>query len=265
MAIHKNYHKGDVYQHTAARENDISMMLNQMPGLRIGSMPSSHSGLVRVACYNSTSKKIVAGSAVMFSTGKPFCGNAVPIEIHSDNEKPFAVLENTLESDKIGNAIVAGSATVTVTGNALDYVIPDPSTPGSFKYSDNGTARVLLATPEKTLVLLGAPGQATSHGSFVVKLENAMLTVSAGYLNRNGEFLSIPAKSGLTPAPGILCLCSTIKDGSWTVPDLRIAEPAADAYPIAEISVVENNISIRQFPVAVAVILLTKHCPLTKE
>ena len=265
MAFHKNYHVGDVYKHTSARENDISMALNRLNGFRLGGLSASSSVVVRVSCYNSTSEKITAGSAVMFSEDADLCSDAIPIEKCSDDSKPFAVLENTLESNKIGNAIVAGATTVNVSGEELDYVAPNISTPGSFKYSDTGTARVLFVSDGKAIILLGgSSGETSYNGPFAVDLDDdGTLKVSSGYLNRNGEFLTIAAATGIAPSSGILCLCSTIEDGAWTTPSFSIATPAADAYPIAGISVDDSDVSIKQYPVSVAVILLTKVCPLT--
>ncbi|MDD3886955.1 MAG: hypothetical protein PHI35_08780 [Victivallaceae bacterium] len=118
-------------------------------------------------------------------------------------------------------------------------------------------------------ILLPTSAAAGYNGNFKVTLnEKEKLEISSGFLNRNGEFLPIP--SDLSDPPdksGYLCLCSTIEEGKWTKPEFRIAEPAADAYPIAEITVEEKdgkkNIYIRQFPVNVAIILLAKRCPLT--
>lgn len=121
-------------------------------------------------------------------------------------------------------------------------------------------------------ILLPAQSPASGDADFPFKVtlgENNTLDILSGYLNRNGEFLAIPEKSGFTPATGVLCLKSTITDGKWTDPEFVIQQPAADAYPIAEISVEEKDgnktVSIRQFPVTVAIILLAKHCPLTRE
>jgi hypothetical protein len=204
----------------------------------------------------------------MFSQDKALCDEAIiPVEKYSDESKQFAILETTLDKDQIGNAIVAGPATIDITDTALDYVVPDVSSPGLFKYSETGTARVLYSDSEKAIVLLGATSGNTYNGPFKVELEEGgTLKVSVGYLNRNGEFSTVGAKSKISPASGILCLYSTIKDGKWTEPEYKITAPAADAYPIAEIAVDDkDNVSIKQYHVSVAIILLAKVCPLTKK
>ncbi len=265
---HRIYTKGEKYKHTAARETDISVMLNRQAGLRIPGFSALSPDVIRVACYNSTADEIPAGSAVMFSQDKTLCDeDIIPIEKYSDESKHFAVLENSLEKDQIGNAVIGGPVAIDISGTALDYVVPDVSSTGSFKYSESGTARVLYSDSEKAIVLLGATSGNIYNGSFKVELEEGgTLKVSAGYLNRNGEFSTVEAKNKITPKSGVLCLYSTIKDGKWTDPEYKIIDPAADAYPVAEITVDEDkNVAVKQYHVSVAIILLAKVCPLTKK
>lgn len=109
-----------------------------------------------------------------------------------------------------------------------------------------------------------AVGGGTYTGTFEVTIENGLLNVDEGWLNRNGEWLTIPAVKGIEPATGWLCICSTIENGDWTVPELRIETPSADAFPIAEIKVENDSISVRQLPVIVATIILAKVCPMAE-
>lgn len=171
--FHKNYHKGETYHHTAARENDISMALNQMCGFRLNGQSASSSGIVRISCYNSTSGKLASGSAVTFSESASLCGDSVPVEKCSNIRKPWAVLENTLEPNKIGSAIVAGATTVNVSGIAMEYITPDTSSPGLFKYSETGVARVLFSSIGKAVVLLGFAGTNSTgyDGPFACSLQ----------------------------------------------------------------------------------------------
>ena len=101
-------------------------------------------------------------------------------------------------------------------------------------------------------------------GTFEVTIENGLLNVDEGWLNRNGEWLTIPKVTGVAPETGWLCVCSTIENGDWTVPELRIETPSADAFPIAEIEVENDSITVRQLPVAVAMIILAKVCPMAE-
>ena len=47
-------------------------------------------------------------------------------------------------------------------------------------------------------------------------------------------------------------------------PEFKIQTPAPDAYPVAEIEVKGESVSIKQYPVAVAFILLVKQCPIAE-
>ncbi len=112
------------------------------------------------------------------------------------------------------------------------------------------------------------PGKATTPagctGKFIVTEKENLLEVGTGYLNRNGEFLVVPEAKGIKPSTGTLCVCTKIdKSGKWTKIEFKITTPAADAYPIAEITVDEKTkaISIRQFPVVVAEFKIVKICP----
>lgn len=109
-----------------------------------------------------------------------------------------------------------------------------------------------------------AGGKTPYTGTFEVTIKNGLLNVDEGWLNRNGEWLTIPKVTGVAPETGWLCVCSTIENGDWTVPELRIETPSADAFPIAEIEVENDSISVRQLPVAVAMIILAKVCPMAE-
>jgi len=109
-------------------------------------------------------------------------------------------------------------------------------------------------------------GKMPYTGTFEVTIENGLLDVAAGWLNRNGAFINVPPVSGIAAdASGYLCLCSSIIDDAWTIPEYRITVPAADAYPVAEITINQaGGVSIRQLPVAVAIIMLAQVCPMAE-
>lgn len=233
MGFHKNYHKGDIYKHTALRENDISVLLNQLPGVCLPGFSASSPGLVRVMCYNSMTEDITARSAVMFSQDNSLCDeDVIPIEKYSDDSKPFAVLEATLDKDQIGNAIVAGATTVSVSGEVLDYVVPDVSSPGSFKYSRTGIARVLFADSEQAIILLGGGGKIGNDysGYFVleedpdnentIKIVDGTDTLGEGtcgvYISGIDE-INVNAASFTISGNTYIYLEAVYSDGNWTV------------------------------------------------
>ncbi len=107
----------------------------------------------------------------------------------------------------------------------------------------------------------------TYDGPFAVTLKENKLNVSAGWLNCNGTFNEMAAVEKIEPKTGYLCLHTDLDEkGEWITPEFKITAPAADAFPVAEIKVDEKTkaVLIRQFPVTVAVIMLTKQCPLAE-
>lgn len=110
-------------------------------------------------------------------------------------------------------------------------------------------------------ILLPSPEPPPPEGLFRVTVVDGKLDVTGGFLLRNGEMLAVPAKTGITATTGYLCVASTVDDRGWSDPELKIATPAPDAFPVAEIKVSGSAVTVIQFPVAVAVIMLTKLCP----
>lgn len=101
---------------------------------------------------------------------------------------------------------------------------------------------------------------------FQVSADDAgRLKVTGGWLNRNGEMLLVKSAEGIDPKTGYLCLCTEPDSrGQWSEPEFKITEPAPAAYPVAEIKVENSSVSIVQYPVAVAMILLVKQCPIAE-
>ena len=79
------------------------------------------------------------------------------------------------------------------------------------------------------------------------------------------RMLTATGEKGVSPSSGFFCVCSTPDAaGKWSTPEFKITSPAADAYPVAEISVDGEAISIVQYPVSVAMILIVKQCPIAE-
>ena len=92
----------------------------------------------------------------------------------------------------------------------------------------------------------GGSGGSVTFPCYRVTPNNAgTLDVTGGWLNRNGEFVRA--------------------SGKWSDPEFRIQQqPEPDACPVAEIEVRNGSVSIVQYPVAVAFILLVKQCPIAE-
>ncbi len=113
----------------------------------------------------------------------------------------------------------------------------------------------------------GGSSAAVYDGPFALTFKDGKLFVAAGWLLRNGEMLTVAEVKDMTPpkSTGVLCVCSTVENKKWTVPEIKIATPAADAWPIAEIKIdAKGKLTIRQFFSPVAVIMLKKTCAFTR-
>lgn len=133
-----------------------------------------------------------------------------------------------------------------------------------------GDGETILNTGDGTLRAgsrSGGGGGGAAFPCFRVSLDaQRMLTATGGWLNRNGEMVFVkPPEKGISPSSGFFCVCSTPDAaGKWSTPEFKITPPAADAYPVAEISVDGEAISIVQYPVSVAMILIVKQCPIAE-
>ena len=255
------------------KENSVSDLLNRFPGTGdMGNRPFLP-GQVYLAVKNMTTGTIPGGTPVAVESGAiPADMPLIPAVKKAQSDDCYGILAAELKPGYSGYAIFAGIVEI-----ALSKALPDdayyvePNGSGGFVAADSGRAEVLWSDSTRAILLLGGSGGTVYSGPFAVTAADGKLNVSAGYLNRNGEFLAMPATKGIVAATGTLCLCTTIKDGLWTKPEIKIAEPAADAYPLAEITVTAAKegetapgIAVRQFPVTVAIIMLAKPCPLAQ-
>ncbi len=108
-----------------------------------------------------------------------------------------------------------------------------------------------------------AAGGFTYNGPFAITQEKELINVSPGYLLRNSELVEVPEKKGIKPEKGDLCVCSDIVSGKWTEPEIKVAKPANNAFPIAKITVDEKSgaVTVEPYFVAVAINLVAKKCP----
>ncbi len=275
MAYHNKVNAGEDVTHSAQRENDVSNLLNQFPNQGAGNLRGIQPGQFHITVWNNSQETSPLGGAVTIDQDEEVIDGTVilPAKPAEDVDTLYGVTAEVLTPGKIGDVILLGIVEVALAGSIGEddkYVEPVSSGTGYFRGASAGRAQVLHATADKALVLLG--GSSTKYtGSFAVTQKEGKLYVSGGYLNRNGEFFFVDEMQEIEPETGTLCLCSTIEadDGEWTEPEYKITEPAADAYPIAEIGLEsrqENGkdkilIHIRQLPVSVAIIMLANPCP----
>lgn len=288
MAFWPKYNPGDPPPNSARRESAISAMLSPL-GVFAGKSPRS--GLpdtIRAGVVNLTGSTLPSGPVMAVDLADkeiaPGAAGSIPAQLldraipirgydpDRDAGRIWSYLEDPLGNGQYGSAVVAGLIFgVAVSGERKKpYVIPSGGR--TFTRANGGTATVVGEYGADSILCLGGgAGGGAYEGCFAVTFTGNKLSVAPGYLTRNGDFVAVPQAAGITPANGVLCLCSSIdeKTNAWSAPEYKITTPSAAAYPIAEISEVRTvggstSARIRQFPVTVAVIMLSKPCPLAE-
>lgn len=188
-----------------------------------------------------------------------------------DANQIFAILADPLDKDTTGRAVIAGitPAKVNIQSENHQYAEPDIVESGKLKSTQSGIARIIYQSAKSgeawCLLWLGGNNNSRGYnGSFAVTIKDNKLCVSSGFLNCNGhKYQIVPETKDIPPKSGELCVCSKPDaKGGWTKPEIKITEPGFFAYPIAEITVKNNIVAIRQYPVTVAVLMGSKFCSL---
>lgn len=129
------------------------------------------------------------------------------------------------------------------------------------EYTTAGT--VISALPRSGNRRSGGGDTATL---FKVTCKGKELTVSMGYVNRNGREV-IEYKGGTIEAQtGVLCICTEPidKTGTWSDLSLKFTVPNPCAYPIAKITCQGDDVTIEQYHITVAMIFRSKLCPIAR-
>lgn len=234
--------------------------------------------------YNNSDGDLQAGLCLKAGTA----GNAasddyaempvVPHAVPTNGETGcmYIVTAEDIPAGDMGRVVMAGPcyALFSQYDAAMPCAVPDGS--GRLKSSWTGDIRVVYADSVKKqgVVLIGAAaaedaGFGDGGGLFGMAFNplTQALDVSAGFMSRNGEFLSVAAASLPLPAEsGYVCATSTLVNKVWTTPAVAFATPSAFAYPVGWVDVswgeddVLASLRIRQFNVPVAVIIAAGTC-----
>lgn len=95
--------------------------------------------------------------------------------------------------------------------------------------------------------------------------ETDKIDVKAGFLNRNGEWKTVPDKS-VSPETGYICVVTELDDnGDWSDPEIEILdEPDEQSYPIGYCEVTgsgdDKGVTFSSFRVPVAFFLISDVC-----
>lgn len=203
MGYYPEVKPGDKVKHYAQKENDLNAILSQHS--RQGLTPSAGrakrvmSNQCVVTVMNNTTSALKAMSAVSVDEAAMPVGDTedeiiVPVKQTTDTNKPFFILETTLETKgEIGTALVSGvtAAKVNISNLAHMYAVPDTSAGnvGKLISASNGTAQIIwkssaTATGE-ILVLLrlgGGSGASNEYSGYfaVVKASDTTVAVVDG-------------------------------------------------------------------------------------
>lgn len=198
----------------------------------------------------------------------------VPVDIprKGDNESFLAVCLEDIATGEVGLAAVAGTVIANVTGSPgplQTAVMPDGNGYlAADQTNEDGNLRLLVPdiAPRLALVVLGAgSGGERYRGPFRIAYDHdaETLSVSEGWLSRNGEFRGVPKTTGIPVATGYLCLETLLdQDGNWSEPVYVIrSSPDRYHFPIGRIMTRTGLPEIQQFHVTVAVFIVAEHCP----
>ena len=263
MAFFPDVTKGQTFKPSALLSNNVRHMVNSLNGFQNGGHAAANSGVVRIQVYNTSSGEIPAGCAVNFKSDAALCGDAVPVEPLKDAAKPWGVVVLKLAANQMGDCVISGPATVSISGTG-DYAFPSTSSPSTFTRGASGSP-VLFANGGRAVVNLGASTQDLYDGPFALSYdaESKKLKVAAGYLNRNGEWKDVPAAE-LPPSTGTVCVCTTLdSEGSWSEPEVKIATPGQCAFPVGSCKTSGESETYCSFRVPVAIFMVADLCSTT--
>lgn len=265
MAFHPDVHEGDEFRPSAALSNDVRRLVNSLNGFGGGAVPGTSSGNVRIQICNASPHPLNRGTAVIF-TGLSETGDIAEAVPYAGTGGNWGVTVQRLGPGEIGDCVISGPVSVALAGTGT-HARPDAGSPAVFTAGNEG-APVLCSGGGRAIVNIGAGNSESYDGPFAVAWDAAAgkLRVASGFLSRNGEFLRTPPCS-IPPAEGHVCVESRLLTSGWTEPEVKIAEPSVTAFPVAGCHVVRNGgvtgVSVVQYRVPVAVIIVADECPLS--
>lgn len=259
MAYFPDVAPGDPFRPDAKLSNAVRRMVNARNRNAAGKqLPAAG---ITIVVWNASETEIEALSAVNFPEDKSFIDGAVPAVPLSDGSKPWGVVLGNIPKGQIGNCMVSGPVAVEYGGTGK-RAKPSIASPRIFELGTDGV-KVLYAGIGKAVINLGDESGFVWNGPFALSYdaETKKIKIGAGYLRRNGDFVTVP-KSEIEPETGIICVTSELKERKWSAPEIVIAEPDVMHYPIGKCTVKGDSVTLDSYHVAVAVILDTGPCPL---
>lgn len=248
MAFFPDVSRGQKFTPSVLLSNNLRHLVNSVNGFQGFGSRGVPSGTVRIQVYNNSDEEIMSGTAVSFSDSGSFCENAIPCEKFKDENKPWGVLMQTLESKQFGDCIISGPAVVSVTGSG-DYAVPRTSSPGIFERGGAGAAILFSSDDGKAVINIGASMMQPSM--FTVSIhyegESVRVSVTGGMLFFNRIFVpDCPEKTSIPAKEGFLCIKAEQENETTVFVDYEIVENPGD-FPVMGDN---SNSAIVFYPVA---------------
>lgn len=152
MAYYPDVIPGTPISFSAGRETAINRLLNQADSFKTGVIHAKSQNVVRVQVWNSTQTAFAAGQAVQINVSGSLCGNAFPAVNFASVDAPWGVCANGIAPNAIGDLILSGPASVTISGSTGGYA--KPVSGGTFTQGTEGL-KILHISGTTAIVLLG--------------------------------------------------------------------------------------------------------------
>lgn len=145
---------GDKFKPSASLSNAVRRHLNEANGFKGGVIASKNAQIIRVPIYNATSSDFVSGQAVSLKLDGSIKGDCYPAVVYSDDNPCYGVCLSMVESGGMGDCVLSGIASVTISGSNTTGKFATPKADGSFERADYGVPIVNISG-SKAVVMLG--------------------------------------------------------------------------------------------------------------
>ena len=191
MAFYPDVQPGDKFQPDALLANDVRHLLNRLDGFT-GSVAKEtpfNNTVVQVYCQ----KELKPGTAVNFKDGGEMIRDVIPCEVFNNPFKPWGVVPNGLQPNKIGECVVSGAVKVNISGDIKSHALPSTKNSQIFETADTGAFILYRSqTSSDAIILLNSKPKETGYnGFFKVEVEKKgeadfrARVVTGGTINRD--------------------------------------------------------------------------------
>ncbi len=99
------------------------------------------------------------------------------------------------------------------------------------------------------------------RGAFAVTRAGRGLYVTGGPVLLNGTETIQAEDTELKKDVGTICVCVNFSNG-WGEPEIKFAQPGANAWPVAQVVLEDEQMRITQYPCGMALVFQTAECPI---